>query len=59
VRVDLVSGTQAAVTSQAGTLQTGDAIVIANGSHSRSPRTSAAGTPLNLGGGSGFARGVH
>jgi HlyD family secretion protein len=59
VRVDLVSGTQAAVTSQDGTLQPGDAVVIANGSHARTQRPGAAGAPLNLGGSGGFTRGVH
>ncbi|MHB8462499.1 MAG: efflux RND transporter periplasmic adaptor subunit, partial [Vulcanimicrobiaceae bacterium] len=51
VRVDLISGTQAAVTPISGTLNVGDAVVISDSSQSgtRSTRPTTTGGPTTLG----------
>lgn len=56
VRVNLVSGTQAAVTPLSGSLEAGDGVVIGAGTNARRPGNASA--PLNMGGG-GYMRGIH
>ena len=59
VRVDLISGAQAAVTPLRGTLAAGDAVIVADGSpHASAPMAQSAHGGSHGPGGMGFGRGL-
>lgn len=60
VRVDLVSGTQAAVTPLRGTLSPGDGVIVASGAASQTHAASAGSARRGPGGiGGGLGRAIH